>query len=107
MTSKRKACLDAIRAYMAANGGVSPSVDDLAHALGKKSKSGVHASLVALERDGHITRAKGCARSIRLPETHMSRLRVLLIKADRALVAGDVPAARLELGLAARIADGI
>ena len=66
MTAKQKQLLDFIKARMAET-GVCPSMQEMADAMGLKSKSGVHRLIVALEEAGHIARLPYRARSLALP----------------------------------------
>jgi len=67
MTSREQDCLAVIARLTA--GGVGPSYDEIAAALGLASKSGVARLIAALERDGLVARGAG-ARSIRLIADH-------------------------------------
>jgi SOS-response transcriptional repressor LexA len=64
MTSKQRELLNFIIAYQRDHDGVSPSFDDMTHALGLASKSGVHRLLTALQDAGYITRPTNRARRI-------------------------------------------
>lgn len=66
MTPKSKQALDVIRALTV--DGVSPTLDEIASALGLTGKSGVHRMLGQLEREGLIVRDRYAARSIRIVE---------------------------------------
>lgn len=68
LTIRQKACLDFIRGYMAASGGIAPSYEEIARALGLRSKSGVHRILGTLIARGHITKRDNHARSLQLAE---------------------------------------
>jgi SOS-response transcriptional repressor LexA len=50
--------------YQDANGGISPTYDEIAAALGLASKSGVHRLLVHAERIGMLRRLPGHSRAI-------------------------------------------
>lgn len=66
MTAKQKQLLDFIKAKLAET-GVCPSMQEMADAMGQKSKSGVHRLVLALEEAGHVARLSWRARSIALP----------------------------------------
>jgi SOS-response transcriptional repressor LexA len=65
MTRKQAQLLDFIRHYMSTNGH-SPSLEDMAAALGGKSKGNVSRYLVRLQRAGLVEWRKNVARSVRL-----------------------------------------
>lgn len=72
LTYKQRALLAFIKSYMDANGGVTPSFDEMAKELRLKSKNGIHRLLSGLEERGFIVRRPHLARAIsiiRLPET--------------------------------------
>lgn len=66
MTAKQKQLLDFIKARLAET-GVCPSMQEMADAMGLKSKSGIHRLIVTLEEAGHIARLPYRARSLALP----------------------------------------
>ncbi len=66
MTAKQKQLLDFIKARMAET-GVCPSMQEMADAMGLKSKNSIHRMIVALEEAGHIARLPYRARSLALP----------------------------------------
>ncbi len=68
LTARQKACLEAIRAFMAASDGVAPSYAEIAQALGLRSRSGIHRIVATLIARGHITKRKNAARSLTLVE---------------------------------------
>jgi SOS-response transcriptional repressor LexA len=61
LTRKQSAALDFVQGRLRET-GIPPSFQEIADALGLKSKSGVHRLLSALERDGYIRRIKRRAR---------------------------------------------
>ena len=65
LTAMQRRGLALIRDSLEAN-GVSPSYDELAGALGLKSKSGVHRLVEQLEARGYVTRLRGRRRSLAL-----------------------------------------
>lgn len=67
MTRNQKACLDFVRAYIGER-GVSPTLAEIAAALGFTARSAVHPILVQLKRDGKLTWTRSAHRSIRLLE---------------------------------------
>lgn len=64
MTLMQEKALAFIRSYMAANGDVSPSYDEIMVGIGLRSKSGVHRIVQALLDRGHLHRENGHARSL-------------------------------------------
>ena len=64
MTPKQKLLLDEILRYRREH-GVSPTIDELRRHFGYASKSGVHARIDALVRDGHLVRSPGTNRGLR------------------------------------------
>lgn len=66
LTPKMAQLLRFIHADMAANGGVTPSYDDMARALGIKSRSGISRMLGLLQERGYVDRRRYGNRSIRI-----------------------------------------
>jgi SOS-response transcriptional repressor LexA len=66
MTPKQKKLLDFIKVKLSET-QVCPSYQEMADALGLKSRSGVHRLVHALLAHGEIERVHGMARSIALP----------------------------------------
>lgn len=64
LTRKQRELLQFIRVYSGKNDGVAPSFDEMQHALGLKSKSGVHRLITGLEERGHIRRMPHRARAL-------------------------------------------
>lgn len=67
LTVQQRAMLSFIEAFSATR-GIMPSYQEMADALGLRSKSGIHRLICALERKGHIKRQVASARSISLPD---------------------------------------
>ena len=67
LTPTQAVCLSAIREYVAHN-GVSPTLQELADALGLAGRSGVHRVLRGLVERGHVRIVPGKARGIELVE---------------------------------------
>ncbi|HEY2444837.1 MAG TPA: hypothetical protein VGI20_03770 [Rhizomicrobium sp.] len=65
LTARQRACLDAIKAHLAAT-RTMPSIEQLRVALGAGSKAGVLHLLRQLEERGRIGRLPNRARGIRL-----------------------------------------
>lgn len=65
LTQRQSDLLHFISASMA-DGGIAPSFEDMAAALGLKSKSGVHRILSGLEERGYIARNQRLPRSIKI-----------------------------------------
>lgn len=63
-THKQAELLAYIKAHIADNDGTAPSYEDMMHALGLASKSGVQRLLTALEERGLIARKYNRARCI-------------------------------------------
>lgn len=68
LTPKQRELMLYLQRYIDANGGVSPSYDDMRESLQLASKSGVHRLLNALEERGHIERLHHRARAIKIIE---------------------------------------
>lgn len=64
LTQRMRDCCQAILAYQAANGGVSPTYDELVVLLGIASKNGAHKLVLSLEERGMIRRVPCRARAI-------------------------------------------
>lgn len=65
LTPTQAQCLSAIERHLADH-GCAPSYEELAAALGQRSKSGIHRMIVALEQRGFIRRIPCCARAIEI-----------------------------------------
>jgi SOS-response transcriptional repressor LexA len=63
-TQRQGDVLRFIAGYQEAHGGVSPSFEEIAAALGLKGKSCAHWMLDALEERGHVRRLRNRARAI-------------------------------------------
>lgn len=69
MTRQQSRLLQFIAEYQRKHGGdVSPSLEEMAQALGLRSKAGIHRLLTRLEDAGRIARDPYRARSVRLVE---------------------------------------
>lgn len=66
-TPTRRRCLSEIRKFIQDHKGLSPSIADIADALGY-AKQTVHYHLGQLEQAGYVTRIPGAARSLRLTD---------------------------------------
>lgn len=66
ITSRQHDALRFVAGYQEAHGGVSPSFDEIAAALGLRAKSSVSMLLTQLEERGWIRRIKRKARAIEL-----------------------------------------
>lgn len=66
ITKRQRELLDFIKAYMAENGGLAPSVMEMARGLDLNSTSNVHSMLTRLEERGVIRRLKFHARAIQI-----------------------------------------
>lgn len=69
LTREQRRCLDFLISYQKAKGGVSPTHDEIAGALGLHSKSGVNRILVGMEERGFIRRLPFRARAIEILKT--------------------------------------
>jgi repressor LexA len=65
MTEKDQAALEFIKTYID-DKGYAPNFTEIMEAVGENSKAGITRSLNRLESEGHIMRAAGVARSIRV-----------------------------------------
>ena len=63
-TRKAKALLEFIEGYIAENGGVAPSFDEMKVAMNLKSKSGIHRLVTSLEGRGKLKRLHYRARAM-------------------------------------------
>lgn len=68
LTRKQHELLNYIRSYLADNGGVAPSFEEMKDAIGIKSKSGVHRLITALIDRGFIRRRPHYARTLEIIE---------------------------------------
>lgn len=66
ITKRQRELLDFIKAYMAGNDGLAPSVMEMARGLALNSTSNVHSMLERLEERGVIRRLKFHARAIEI-----------------------------------------
>lgn len=64
MTRRQAQLLEFLQASELVNRGVTPSLDEMAAALGLKSKSGIHRILTSLEEQGRIARHYRRARTV-------------------------------------------
>lgn len=64
MTYRQKEALDFIKGFWGQN-GFAPSYDQIAEAMGIKSKSGVHRVITCLVQRGWVIREPHKARSVR------------------------------------------
>lgn len=65
MLTERQACvLRYIATYQQSNGGVSPSYDEIAAAVGFKSKGNLHATMTKLAARGFVRRLHNRSRAI-------------------------------------------
>jgi len=67
MTYRQKEALDFIKGFWGQN-GFAPSYDQIAEAMGIKSKSGVHRVITCLVERGWVVREPHKARSVRVVE---------------------------------------
>jgi repressor LexA len=91
LTKKQKQALGFIADYMSRHDGIAPSYQEIAEALGLKSKSGVHRIVQGLTDKGHIRSRSYRARSITLnppPDTRDYTSKLM----------GDPPSWRSALG---------
>lgn len=64
ITERQRDLLIFIKSYLSENGGVAPTHNEMAHALGLSSKSGINRLVCGLEERGFIQRLKDKSRSI-------------------------------------------
>lgn len=64
LTAPQRRLLEFISGYVASNGGVGPSFEDMQGAMGFGSKSSVHRLLQGLEERGMIRRLRHRSRAI-------------------------------------------
>lgn len=74
LTRCQKDLLGFIREFVAAN-GYGPSFEEMKRATGVSSKSGIDRLVSALEERGFITRARYLARSIKIVDLEIERVR--------------------------------
>jgi SOS-response transcriptional repressor LexA len=102
MTRQQARLLQFIAEYQRGHGGeASPSLDEMSHALGLRSKAGVSRLLARLEDSGRIVRRPHRARSVRLvdPTVTVPEFRAIVLRlAEREGLASTV-------GLLQSIAD--
>ena len=65
LTKKQKTLLDYLNSYIKKN-GISPSFEEMKHAVNLKSKSGIHRLIVSLEQRGFVKRLKHKARAMEI-----------------------------------------
>lgn len=66
MTKRQVDLLRFFRDFPLAHGGVTPSYQEAADALGLKSKSGIRRLVGVLEQDGYLRKAPGRIRSVEI-----------------------------------------
>lgn len=66
LTHQQKQLLDYIDRFVAAHRGVAPTFEQMAVALGLRSKGNVHRMLGTLEERGYLRRIKHTARAIQI-----------------------------------------
>ena len=65
LTRKQKELFDYLKSYMS-NNHISPSFEEMKHAVNLKSKSGIHRLITSLEQRGFIKRLKHKARAMEI-----------------------------------------
>lgn len=68
ITHKQSELLAYIKQYLADNGGVAPSFDEMREAVGLASKSGVHRLMDGLEERGLVSRIPMRRRALKVHE---------------------------------------
>lgn len=91
-TRKQAELLRFITEYIATNGGVSPSFDEMAVGVNLVSKSGVHRMLTSLEKRGLIRRLHRTNRCIEVIDQTGTKKRMALEIAVRFYAAGHAGA---------------
>lgn len=66
LTEQQTDLLTFIKRYMRQRRGVAPTYQEMAAAVGQRSKSGVHRLILGLEERGAIRRLPGKARAIEI-----------------------------------------
>ena len=69
LTHLQKRCLDFIRDWLAANGGVAPSYEEIRSHLNLGSKSSVYRVILELEDRNQLVRHPGAHRALELVNT--------------------------------------
>ena len=77
MKPNMKKTLDFVTEFLARTGGVSPSLDEIAAAIGLKTRSSASRCVLALIADGRLVRTKGRRRSIALAQSRCPLCRAL------------------------------
>ena len=65
LTKKQKELFDFLKSYIS-NNEISPSFEEMKHAVNLKSKSGIHRLITSLEQRGYIRRLKHKARAMEI-----------------------------------------
>ena len=65
LTKKQKELFEYLKKYMSQN-VISPSFEEMKHAVNLKSKSGIHRLVLSLEQRGFIRRLKLIARAMEI-----------------------------------------
>jgi repressor LexA len=74
ITSRERDALAYIQSYALEHLGVMPSLEEIAAALGLKSRSGAHRIVNGLESRGHLVRLKHRERAIKLAGSDLAEL---------------------------------
>jgi SOS-response transcriptional repressor LexA len=90
VTRRQQQALNFIERYIADNGDISPSYDEIGEELGLKSASQVYQCVQSLEGEGLITTRPHFPRSIRIIKPAEARMREALETAP-SISAGPVP----------------
>ena len=91
MTRRQQQVLNFIERYIADNGDISPSYDEIGEELGLKSTSQIYQCLQSLEGEGKITTRPHFPRSIKIIKPAEARMREALETAPPISHAGPVP----------------
>jgi repressor LexA len=91
VTRRQQQVLNFIERYIADNGGISPSYDEIGEELGLKSTSQIYQCVQSLEGEGKITTRPHFPRSIKIIKPAEARMREALETAPSLSHAGPVP----------------
>jgi repressor LexA len=83
MTPERLRIVDAVRASIEQR-GFSPSIREIAAAIGQKGPGGVHTAVQLMIRDGELIRLPGAIRNVGLPVPDLTAATTQALRAELA-----------------------
>lgn len=91
LTKRLRECLLFIETFQQREGGVSPSMLEITHAMGGENKSSAHRLLCSLEARGFVRRLHGRARAIEVLQPILSVQKIPIYDAKDQSLRGYLP----------------